>query len=79
MPLSSHESAILRYLGDRKSAATTRNITRDLRMTRRDARNALQELAGKGLVSKDSATFPPSWVITEIGSAVLAAARQEPK
>ena len=78
MPLSSHESAILRYLGKHRSA-TTRNITHDLRLSRRDARNALQELSGKGLVSKDPGTFPPSWVITEIGAAVLAAAGQEPK
>lgn len=76
MPLPPRQIAVLRYLGDRKSA-TARNVTRDLRIPRTAVQNALRLLAGKGLASADHATFPASWSVTEFGSAVLAAAATE--
>jgi DNA-binding MarR family transcriptional regulator len=75
MPLPPRQISVLRYLNDRKSS-TTGNTARDLKMARRTAQAALQGLADKGLASKDHATFPASWVITEIGAAVLAAANE---
>lgn len=78
MPLPSRQIDVLRYLGEHKTA-TAGNIRRDLGLSRHYARNALQGLADKGFVSKGSVTIPPSWVITEIGAAVLAAAGQDPK
>jgi hypothetical protein len=78
MPLLPDEIKVLRYLGEHKSAIT-RHITRDLKMTRPDALSNLHGLAGKGLVSRDSITIPPSWSITDFGAAVLDAADQEPK
>jgi DNA-binding MarR family transcriptional regulator len=76
MPLSLRQATVLRYLGDRKSA-TARNVSRDLLTGRTAAQNALRDLAGKGLVSKDPATFPASWSVTDIGAALLAAAANE--
>jgi DNA-binding IclR family transcriptional regulator len=77
MPLPPRQIAVLRYLHDHKTAATTRKVTRELRMSRDNARNALQGLAGKGLVTADHADFPVSWSITDTGSAVLAAATEQ--
>jgi predicted transcriptional regulator len=76
MPLPLRQVEVLRYLSERKSA-TTRNVARDLLIGRTPAQNALRGLAGKGLVSKDHATFPASWSITDMGAAVLAAAPDE--
>jgi DNA-binding IclR family transcriptional regulator len=75
MPLSEHETSILRYLGKHKTA-TAGNIRRDLKLGRTPARNALDGLADVGLVSADHGTWPVSYSITDMGGAVLAAANE---
>ena len=76
MPLSSHETAILRYLGKHKTA-TTGHAARDLKMDRADTHGILKRLADNGLVSVDHGTLPPSWSITDNGRLFLAAAANE--
>jgi len=76
MPLSSHETAILRYLGKHKTA-TAANIRRDLKLGRTPVRNALRGLAGVGLVRADHGTWPVSYSVTDMGGAVLAAAERD--
>lgn len=73
MPLPARQVAILRYLDDQKTA-TMRNLTRDLGMRRADVREALRGLADLGLAATDHGTLPVSYVITDMGSAVVAAA-----
>jgi DNA-binding IclR family transcriptional regulator len=75
MPLPFRQIAVLRYLGDRKSA-TTGQVARELRLNRTAARNALRPLADNRLVSADHGTFPMSWSITDMGAAILAAASE---
>jgi DNA-binding MarR family transcriptional regulator len=75
MPLTVRQSLILRYLGTCKSA-TTGNVAKSLLMNRDDAQNALRGLTSRGLASVDHGTFPASYSITDIGSAVLAAANE---
>ena len=74
MPLSSNETAILRYLEHR--TATAANIRRDLKLGRTPARNALQGLADRKLISADHGTWPVSYSITDMGAAILAAANE---
>ena len=76
MPLPPRQISVLRYLNDHK-AATVRNVSRDLGINRTAAQNALRLLADKGFASVDRGTFPATWSITDIGSAVVAAAATE--
>ena len=73
MPLPGRQVTILRYLNDHKTA-TMRNLTRDLGMRRADVHEALRGLADLGLASADHGTLPVSYAITDMGSAVVAAA-----
>jgi len=75
MPLPPNETAILRYLG--KQTATAGNVSRHLHLNRTAVRKALHGLADKKLASVDHGTWPPSWSITDIGAALLAAATEQ--
>ena len=73
MPLPDRQIKALRYLGDRKTA-TTGNVARELEVSRRTALNDLRLLADSKLVFVDRNTWPASWALTDIGSALVAAA-----
>ena len=73
MPLSKPEAKILHYLGKHKTA-TAGNVSRDLKMNRSATRKALHGLADDRLVSVDRGTWPASWALTDVGSALVAAA-----
>ena len=73
MPLSQNEAEILHYLGKHKTA-TAGNVSRDLKMNRSATRKALHGLADDRLVFVDRNTFPASWALTDVGSALVAAA-----
>lgn len=73
MPLPDNQIRVLRYLG-KHGTATARNVSRDLDLNRTATRNALWGLAGNGLALVDRRTFPALWSLTDMGSAVLAAA-----
>ena len=73
MPLPPRQIDVLRYLGKHKTA-TAGNVSRDLHLNRSATRKALLGLADDRLVFVDRNTFPASWALTDVGSALVAAA-----
>ena len=73
MSLPQNEAEILHYLNDHKTA-TAGNVSRDLKMNGSAVRKALHGLADDRLVFVDRNTFPASWALTDVGSALVAAA-----
>lgn len=74
MPLPARQVEILCYLSDRKTTTTAGNVAREIKVSRRTALNDLRLLAGNRLVSVDRSTWPASWSLTDVGSALVAAA-----